>query len=157
MGILIGGTGDYSTWGVLRTPIGIQFPEDDPPGTIKSGSQGAHSFQYTKGFKASWGGLLTYNPFYGSVGLPRFVYVDGGFDPVTGDPNPSFFFLQPPPNPYPSQSLIESDLDALDGATVTFSNGSFTLNAAAWGGGPGQSVDPDLGVIVDVSVCALFN
>ena len=157
MGILIGGTGNYSTWGVLRTPIGNGFPMEDPPGTVKIGSQGGHSFEYTKGFTASWGGLLTYNPFYASEPndtLPTFGYIDGGFDPE-GNPNPSFFILFAPASPYPAP-LIESDLDALDGATVTFSNGSFTLNAAAWGGGPGQSVAPDLGVLLDVSICAAF-
>jgi hypothetical protein len=157
MGYLIGGSATYSTWGIARTPIGIQNDYDG--GTVKSGDQAVHSFEYTKGFKALQGGLFRYDPIYAgtpNTGLPRFVYFDGGFDPVTGDPNPSYFYLASPPSPYPIPSLMEYELDGLTGATVTFSGGTFTLNPTAWAIGPGQLVDPDLGDIIDVSVCTVF-
>ena len=163
MGELIGATGQYSTWGTLRTPLGVA---SQSPGqyNISTKTVEGHSMYYDYGFKLADNGLVTtINNFYSPPdGYPIVYYLDNG---IYGDPPPlsrlaltstygQFQFPQPP--------LNEIELDAMVSRTVSLSAGSVSLTTDAWeipSGGflIGQVVPPLLGRISGLSGFSPFG
>lgn len=144
MSEIIGSNTTYSTWGVMRTPLGVDSPYAS--GTVKSDY--GHNTEYDKGFTATAGCFFRTSPSYSTDNPPpRFVYEDYSTS--------GLFYMWG--LLYDGNLLVQDDYDQLAGETVTMTNGTFTLSVDAWDAVlGGQTVSGGLGSIISIGKLTAF-
>lgn len=152
MSEIIGSNTVYSTWGAMRTPLGVDSPYAS--GTVKSVY--GHNTEYDKGFTATAGCFIRTSPYYNTDNPPpRFVYQDNT-PPGSSPTNTSGLFYMWGLL-YDGNLLVQDDYDQLAGETVTMTNGTFTLSVDAWDAVlGGQTVSGGLGSIVSIGKLTAF-
>lgn len=150
MSEVIGSNTVYSTWAVLRSPLGLGSPYAG--GTVKSDY--GHNVEYDHGFVTTENTLLPIPTVYYSQDNPppRFVYEDTGTTPTS---TAGMFYMWG--LLYDGNLLQEWIYDQLNGQTVTMTGGSFSISTDAWTVPPSyQTVSGGLGTVTSIGALTYF-